>query len=118
MPASLLAGDISAVATVSALTGNVVQSLLIVFTLVLSEARLTIKQRCPAVLGAFVLVTVLFCIDLPLVLIGAVDELLREQTVAVRWGASDLALRQRARWWRTPGFGRVGCLGAHRVSGA
>ena len=87
MPAGALGNATSAVARVSALTGKVVQSLLIVLTLALSKARLTIEQRCLAVLGA----------------VG-------------RLGSR--ALRQRARSWRTPGLGRVGCLGVDGVSGA
>ena len=91
MPAGALEIGTSAVATVSALSGNVVQSLLIVLTLVLSKARLTLEQRSLAVLGVLVVVTVLFCIDVPLVLIGAVDELLRAQEVAAQSSASDFA---------------------------
>ena len=78
MPGGKLGNGESAIATVSSLTGNVVQPPIIVLSLVLSSARLKMKRKCLGVLVSLAVIATLFSIDLPWVLVGAVDELLRD----------------------------------------
>ena len=90
MPSATLRNGQSGVATVSCLSGNAVQPPIIVLSLVLSNVRLKMRQRCLAGLLALAVIAMLFAIDLPLVLAGAVDDLWRENTLLERGVTSNL----------------------------
>ena len=90
MPTGALGDNISAIGTVSVLSGNVVQSLLIVLTLVLATNKLNARQKCLALPGAIVVVMLLFSIDLPWLIRGAVEDLWCDQKMAGCLGTSNL----------------------------
>ena len=82
LPTSAFGNNISVIATVSALSGNVVQSLLIVLTLVLATNKLDVRRKCRALPGTIVIVVLLFSLDLPWVMRGAVEDLWCAQKMA------------------------------------
>ena len=90
MPSGTLRNGQSRIAMVSCLSGNAVQPPIIVLSLVLSNIRLKMRQRGLAGLLALAVIAMLFAIDLPLVLAGAVDDLMRENALLERGGASHL----------------------------
>ena len=90
VPGGTLRNGQSRIAMVSCLSGNAVQPPIIVLSLVLSNIKLTMRQRCLAGLLALAVIARLFAIDLPLVMAGAVDDLMRENTLLERGVASNL----------------------------
>lgn len=91
VPVGSSGSGVSGIVTVSALSGNVVQPLVIVLTLVLSNAKLNTRQKCLALCGATVVLVLLVSVDVPLVMRGAMNELLCDHEATDCLGASLLA---------------------------
>ncbi len=81
LPVGSRDGGVPGIVRVSTLTGNVVQPLLIVLTVVLARTGLHVRQRCLALLGAMLVITLLISVDVPLVMLGALQEFLCMQDV-------------------------------------
>ena len=90
-PTSALADNVPVIATVSSLSGTVVQSLLIVLTLVLATNKLNARQKCRALPATIVTLMLLFSLDLPWVMRGAVEDFLCDQKMAACLASSNLA---------------------------
>ena len=80
----------STVVIVSTLTGNALQPPIIMLSLILASVNLNIRKRCLAFLVALPVIAVLFSIDVPFLLAGAVDELLRTGADVHQGGVSNL----------------------------
>lgn len=76
---------------VSVLSGSVVQSLLIVLSVVLASVGRNARQRCLALFGVMMVVTMLVSIDVPLLMLGAMNDVLCEQQVPACLHTSVLA---------------------------
>ena len=81
----------STVAMVSTLTGNALQPLIIMLSLILASVNLNVRRTCLAFLVALPMIAVLFSVDVPFLLAGAVDELLRTGADVHQGGVSNLA---------------------------
>ena len=80
----------STVVIVSTLTGNALQPPIIMLSLILASVNVNVRKRCLAFLVALPVIAVLFSIDVPFLLAGAVDELLRTGADVHQGGVSNL----------------------------
>jgi hypothetical protein len=81
----------SDVFTVSVLSGSVVQSLLIVLSLVLANVGRNVWQCGLTLFGVMMVLTMLGSVDVPLVMLGTMNDLLCEQQVSACLHTSILA---------------------------
>ena len=80
--------SVATIATVSTLTGNALQPPIVVLSLILARVNLNLRRRCLAAAIALPVIAVLFSLDVPFVLAGAVVELLHSGAEVGDGGAS------------------------------